>query len=168
MKRITVIFAAVVMIFVCSRASFAMSPLEYYRLARKHDDSIHPFAAMVQSAHETGDWTSFLWTEACNGAGLKADKKWLADGGATVSKSSRESSGGSYYSKNSLFRKYSSARQFLSDYAKKNRKRLSAVQREKKQHLGLFRGAIRGARRQVGHRPQVLRQAGLESDKARA
>jgi len=48
-----------------------MDALTFYKLAKafKH---INAFSATVQSAHETWNWTSYLWLNAFNGAALKA------------------------------------------------------------------------------------------------
>ena len=145
MRRTTLILTALFLCIFAAQAA-AMSPLEYYRLARKHDGSIHPFAAMVQSAHETGYWTSWLWTNARNGAGLKADKAWLADGKPTVSKNSQESSGGSYYSVNSTFRKYRTTNHFLADYSLKIRKDYPLCREKRKNIWGYFAGLYEGRR----------------------
>ena len=53
---------------------YQMDVLTFYKLAKgfKH---INAFAATVQSAHETGNWTSYLWLNAYNGAGIKADAR---------------------------------------------------------------------------------------------
>ena len=45
-----------------------MDALTFYNLARGYKH-INAFAATVQSAHETGNWTSYLWLNAYNGAG---------------------------------------------------------------------------------------------------
>ena len=91
-----------------------MDALTFYNLAKgfKH---INAFAATVQSAHETGNWTSRLWQEAYNGAGIKADARWRKDKDY-IEVRSPESKDGTYYYKYSYFRKYSSPAAFLADY----------------------------------------------------
>ena len=42
-----------------------MDALTFYKLARGYKH-INAFAATVQSAHETGNWTSYLWLNADN------------------------------------------------------------------------------------------------------
>ena len=91
-----------------------MDALIFYKLAKafKH---VNAFAATVQSAHETGNWTSYLWQNAFNGAGIKADAKWRKSKDYLEVRSP-ESRGGTYYYKYSYFRKYSSPVAFLADY----------------------------------------------------
>ena len=101
-----------------SRASFAMSVIEFYDFAKKYTN-INAFAVTVQSAHETGNWTSPLWKEAYNGLGIKAHPNWIKAGRPYVAKSSREARGNSYYLKVSNFRKYNSTNQFLDYFVKK-------------------------------------------------
>ena len=85
-----VCFAAVLLVLFCfvSQAS-AMSAREFYRYAKKYKCQ-NPFAATVQSAHETANWTSELWVKARNGAGIKADKAWRAARKPVYNKSSVE------------------------------------------------------------------------------
>jgi|GEM_PF-2716780 len=54
-----------------------MDVLTFYKLAKgfRH---INAFAVTVQSAVETGHWTSPLWLNTYNGAGLKAPPSWRA------------------------------------------------------------------------------------------
>ena len=94
-----------------------MDALTFYKLAKgfRH---INAFAATVQSAHETGNWTSYLWLNAYNGAGIKADAKWRANK-PYVEFVSPESKDGVYFKKSSFFRKYPSPEAFLKDYAVK-------------------------------------------------
>ena len=94
-----------------------MDAFTFYKLAKafKH---INAFAATVQSAHETGNWESYLWLNAFNGAGIKADAKWRKDKDY-IEVRSPESKDGTYYYKYSYFRKYSSPVTFLADYAVK-------------------------------------------------
>ena len=91
-----------------------MDALTFYKLAKafKH---INAFAATVQSAHETGNWTSYLWLNAYNGAGIKADARWRKSKDYLEVRSP-ESKDGTYYYKYSYFRKYSSPVAFLADY----------------------------------------------------
>lgn len=91
-----------------------MDALTFYKLVKafKH---VNAFAATVQSSHETGNWTSYLWLNAFNGAGIKADAKWRKSKDYLEVRSP-ESRDGSYYYKYSYFRKYSSPVAFLADY----------------------------------------------------
>ena len=98
-----------------SHAGSAATPEEFYRNALEYDN-IHAFAATCQSAHETGYWTSHLWKNAKNGAGIKADKNWLRAGKPAVKKNSREVVGGQTKYRVSYFRAYGSLDDFLSDY----------------------------------------------------
>ena len=91
-----------------------MDVLTFYKLARGFKN-INAFAATVQSAHETGNWTSFLWLNAYNGAGIKADARWRKSKDYLEVRSP-ESKDGTYYYKYSYFRKYSSPVAFLADY----------------------------------------------------
>ena len=98
--------------------SFAVSAEEFYRnaLAVK---GINACAATCQSAHETGFWTSYLWKNALNGAGIKADKNWRKSGRPSIKKSSREEVKGKQVYRDSYFRVYRSLEEFLSDYRAK-------------------------------------------------
>lgn len=98
--------------------SQAATANEFYKQARKMD-KIHPFAATCQSAHETGNWTSDLWKRGRNGAGIKADKNWLAAGRPTIKKQSKEMDGGKTVTRTSHFRSYKSLDEFLKDYRSK-------------------------------------------------
>lgn len=118
-------------IFVCVFAAVAaacaagcactLTPEEFYKRA-SDIDGINPFAATCQSAHETGNWTSYLWKHAKNGAGIKADKKWRQAGKPHIAKRSREVVGGKTVHRSSYFRAYSSLSEFLVDYGKKIRR----------------------------------------------
>lgn len=115
-KVILAMLAAIFCAACCFVASAdAMTAVEYYRLAKKYK-KINAFAATVQSAHETGNWTSYLWKNAYNGAGMKAQPKWINAGKPYITIVSAESSGKSYSKKASQFRKYRSPKDFLRDY----------------------------------------------------
>ena len=118
--------------------------------------------------------------KARNGAGIKADKAWRAARKPVYNKSSVEHVGNRNVKRVSAFRKYSSTKAFLKDYAKKIREdypqsakqkdirkedkgRLSAVREAEGQRLALFRGALQGTPRQMGDRPQLLFKARHES-----
>ncbi|MDL2263645.1 glucosaminidase domain-containing protein [Synergistaceae bacterium OttesenSCG-928-I11] len=82
MMRISIYFRVVLSCVLLSLAysqASAATPQEFYRHALEIK-GIHAFAATCQSAHETGYWTSALWKQARNGAGIKADKKWMGAG----------------------------------------------------------------------------------------
>jgi hypothetical protein len=110
------------MLVVCffGSAALAMTVSEFYNLALGQSN-INPFAVTVQSAHETAYWTSFLWKNANNGAGLKAPSEWIESGNPYVVVESPESRNGSYYKNMSKFRQYGSPAQFIADYAAKIR-----------------------------------------------
>ena len=105
------------LLFACSHAS-AATPQEFYRHALEIK-GIHAFAATCQSAHETGYWTSSLWKQARNGAGIKADKKWMGAGKPHMKKRSHEVVGGKTVYRTSYFRAYNSLPEFLTDYGTK-------------------------------------------------
>ena len=108
--------AAVVLVLFCfAGQASAMSAREFYRYAKKYKCQ-NPFAATVQSAHETANWTSELWVKARNGAGIKADKAWRAARKPVYNKSSVEHVGSRNVKRVSAFRKYSSTKAFLKDY----------------------------------------------------
>ena len=96
----------------------AMTTVEFFQLAGRHRH-IQPFAVTVQSACETGHWSSDLWNNGYNGAGLKVSSEWLNSGKPYISKYSIESRNGVYGKENSKFRKYISPGEFLKDYEKK-------------------------------------------------
>ncbi|MDR3255929.1 MAG: glucosaminidase domain-containing protein [Synergistaceae bacterium] len=114
--------SAVVFLFlaliVWSAPAFALSAEEFYKNA-KTVQGIHPFAVTCQSAHETGFWTSYLWKNAMNGAGIKADKTWIRSGRPSIKKRSPEVVKGKTIYRESYFRVYSSLPEFLADYKAK-------------------------------------------------
>jgi flagellum-specific peptidoglycan hydrolase FlgJ len=95
-----------------------MDALTFYKLARGYKH-INAFAATVQSALETGNWTSKLWVLARNGAGIKASTAWRDGRNDYILISSPEYRDGKYTAQNSYFRAYNSAEEFLADYALK-------------------------------------------------
>jgi flagellum-specific peptidoglycan hydrolase FlgJ len=97
----------------------AMNAKKLYTLAQGL--GINPFAATCQSAHETGHWSSVLWQNAKNGAGIKAGTTWLRADKPVYKVLSREYEGGSWTTRESLFRQYASVEEFLADYADKIR-----------------------------------------------
>ncbi|MDR1020928.1 MAG: glucosaminidase domain-containing protein [Synergistaceae bacterium] len=102
----------------CAPPSFAVSAEEFYKNALAVQ-GINAFAATCQSAHETGFWTSYLWKNALNGAGIKADKNWRNSGRPSIKKSSREEVKGQSVYRDSYFRVYKSLDEFLLDYRAK-------------------------------------------------
>lgn len=117
MKRVFIgAVATAVALFLCS-ASWAMDVPTFYALAQQQK-GINAFAATCQSALETGHWTSPLWLNTYNGAGLKAPPSWRKTK-PYVEFVSPESKGGVYFKKSSYFRKYESPKAFLEDYALK-------------------------------------------------
>ena len=110
------VVAVAITLFYCTFAH-AMSAREFYALAQKQK-GINAFGATVQSALETGHWTSPMWKNTYNGAGIKADKQWRKTK-PYVEFLSPESKDGYYFKKSSFFRKYSSPSEFLNDYTLK-------------------------------------------------
>lgn len=110
--------AAICGVFLFVRPTYAMEPREFYDLASKRP-GINAFAATVQSAVETGHWTSYLWINAYNGAGIKAQAPWRSSGRPYIRVSSPESTGGKYIMRESYFRSYSSPEEFIQDYRSK-------------------------------------------------
>ena len=95
-----------------------MTALEFYQ----HTEScryINRLGFTAQSALETGYWTSYLWTHANNGAGIKAHGDWHGD---ILVIESPEYIDGKNTIKTSTFRKYASIGLFIDDYEKKIRK----------------------------------------------
>ena len=111
----TFLGAAICGVFLFAQPTHAMEPSEFYDLARNYQ-GINAFAATVQSAIETGHWKSFLWVNAYNGAGIKAQASWRSSGRPYIKVSSPESVGGKYIMRESYFRFYSSSEEFLEDY----------------------------------------------------
>ena len=102
-------------LFIFSGTAYAITAPEFYELARGRP-RINAFAATVQSAIETGHWKSYLWINAYNGAGIKAQASWRSAGKPYIRVSSPESVGGKYTMRESYFRFYSSPEEFLEDY----------------------------------------------------
>lgn len=114
-SKLALAITCIVAVFLFSEGVFAATPEEFYKTALKMD-GIHPFAATCQSAHETGFWTSVLWKNARNGAGIKADKKWIQSGQPVFKKKSKEIVKGKTVYRESHFRAYRSLAEFLADY----------------------------------------------------
>lgn len=110
------VVAIAITLFYCTFAH-AMTVYEFYALAQ-NQKGINAFGATVQSALETGHWTSPMWKNTYNGAGIKADKQWRKTK-PYVEFLSPESKDGYYFKKSSFFRKYSSPSEFLDDYTLK-------------------------------------------------
>lgn len=112
------LIACTIALFLCSMAN-AMELTTFYHLALKQK-GINAFGATAQSILETGHWTSTLWVQANNGAGIKATPKWRKDN-PYISVCSSESVNGKYIQRVSYFRKYPTADEFLDDYSSKIR-----------------------------------------------
>ncbi len=112
MARVVALAAA---LFIFSGTACAMTAPEFYALARGRP-GINAFAVTVQSALETGHWKSYLWVNACNGAGIKAPAAWRSAGHTYIRVSSPESVDGKYIRRESYFRSYSSPEEFIQDY----------------------------------------------------
>ena len=135
--------AAMIVVFCFASQASAMSAREFYRYAKKYKCQ-NPFAATVQSAHETADWTSELWVKAHNGAGIKADKAWRAARKPVYNKSSVEHVGSRNVKRVSAFRKYSSTKAFLRDYAQKIREDYPQSAKHKENVWLYFAGLYKG------------------------
>ncbi len=112
-----ILFLAALAFSFAGRAE-ALSSREFYRYAKRYGCQ-NPFAATVHCAHETANWTSELWKQASNGAGIKADKAWIAAKKPVYNKSSAEHVKGRTVRRVSAFRKYRDTKAFLADYIKK-------------------------------------------------
>lgn len=93
----------------------------FYELAKRHAAKINPFGALCQCNWETHSggkaWTSSLFVQGNNGAGIKAGKNWT---GKVISKQTWEQRpDGSKYDTVAAFRAYDSVDDFLEDYADK-------------------------------------------------
>ena len=110
--------AAICGAFLFAQPAHAMKPRDFYTLARNYP-GINAFAATVQSAVETGHWESYLWINAYNGAGIKAQASWRSAGKPYIKVISPESVAGKYIMRESYFRFYSSPEEFLKDYREK-------------------------------------------------
>lgn len=144
MKKFTsIVLLSILMLFISIQSSSAYSTKEFYRLAKKHKH-INPFAVTVQSSCETANWTSYLWENANNGAGIKASSEWLSAGKPYISKDSKESKNGVYYTQASKFRKYNSPQEFLCDYENKIRKDYPRSARNHDNVWGYFAGLYSG------------------------
>jgi hypothetical protein len=115
-KYRVVALAAALLIF--SGTACAMTAPEFYALARGRP-GINAFAATCQSAIETGHWKSYLWVNAYNGAGIKAQASWRSAGRPYIRVSSPESVNGQYIRRESYFRFYFSQEEFIRDYRSK-------------------------------------------------
>lgn len=143
MKRIFWAVAIATALFLCARSASATTAPEFFRAA-SGIRGINAFAATVQSAHETGFWTSELWRIARNGAGIKATKAWLDTGRPVVVVNSPESLGSQYRMRESVFRKYADLSAFLDDYAEKIRVDYPHAASQADNFWGYFAGLYRG------------------------
>ena len=117
-KRLSRVVASAAALFIFSSTAYAMNASEFYMLAR-NCHGINAFAATIQSALETGHWKSYLWVNAYNGAGIKAQKSWRSSGRPYIRVSSPESINGQYIRRESYFRSYVSPEEFIRDYRSK-------------------------------------------------
>ncbi len=120
MKNILTAALLTFILLASAASAYAFTSIDFYREASKHK-SINPLAATVHCAHETGEWTSRLWTECNNGAGIKTNKAWKMLRMPYVVIDSPEDEGGRFVKRTSSFRKYRNIDSFLSDYSRKIR-----------------------------------------------
>lgn len=142
-KFLSVPALVVLLVFFSFQSAYAMTTVQFYKLALKHRH-INPFAVTVQSACETGYWSSDLWEKGYNGAGLKASSEWLNSGKPYITKNSVESRNGIYSKETSKFRKYRSPEEFLRDYARKIRCDYPRCIRNHSNIWGYFAGLYAG------------------------
>ena len=89
-KFLSVMILAVFAAVVSCHGAEAMTVGEFYSLAKSIAHTA--ICGDSQSACETGHWTSELWINGYNGAGLKVSKEWLSANKPYITKSSVESS----------------------------------------------------------------------------
>lgn len=114
---------------------------EFCALAQKYQD-INAFAFACQSALETGNWTSKLWREAFNGAGIKAGKSW--SGAICVAVSPEQLLNGKVIQQSSVFRKYPDPDTFIRDYAAKVKQSYPLCIQRRDNFIGVFDGLVSG------------------------
>jgi len=119
-----------------------MNAVEFYSLAQGR--GINAFAATCQSALETGWWTSQLWVQARNGAGLKAGRNWINAGKPFIPILSPEWNGRETVRRISKFRAYATPEEFVEDYAGKIREFYPACVESADNWPGYFAGLYRG------------------------
>ena len=95
-----------------------MNAIQMYALFRGVA-GVNAFAATCQSAIETGNWTSKLWLQANNGAGLKAGPDWMKAGKPFIPIQSPEWNGKETVQRISKFRAYATPEDFVEDYTYK-------------------------------------------------
>ena len=142
-KLICAVLLCILMLSFSIRSASAYSMKEFYLLASKYKH-INPFAATVQSSCETGNWTSYLWENGYNGAGLKVSSEWLSAGKPHISKESRESKNGLYVTETSQFRKYCNPQEFMNDYQNKIKNDYPRCTRNRDNVWGYFAGLYSG------------------------
>ena len=114
---------------------------EFYALAQEYLE-INAFAFACQSSLETGNWTSKLWREAFNGAGIKAGKSWT--GAVYVVVSSEQLSSGKIIPQSSVFRQYPDPDTFIRDYAAKIKRSYPLCVQRRDNFIGVFDGLVSG------------------------
>lgn len=124
-------------------SAYSITPEEFYENAL-NVSGINAFAATCQSAHETGYWTSPLWKNANNGAGIKADKIWRSQGRPSIARKSKEEVRGQIVQRVSYFRSYNSLNEFLSDYKIKIAQNYPISVKHADTMWGYFSGLQRG------------------------
>lgn len=142
-KFLTILTLTILVALTSFNSAHAMTTVEFYRIAKKYKH-IQPFAVTVQSACETGHWSSYLWKKGYNGAGIKVSSKWLKAGKPYITKNSVESKNGKYVKQTSKFRKYKSPTDFLKDYEKKIRSDYPRCAKNRDNIWGYFAGLYAG------------------------
>ena len=105
---------------------------------------VNAFAATCQSAIETGRWTSQLWVQARNGAGLKASRPWIDSGKPFIPIQSPEWNGRETVRRVSKFRAYATPEDFTQDYGDKIRALYPECVKEADNFWGYFAGLYKG------------------------
>ncbi len=112
----------------------------FYDLAHRH--GLNAFAALCQCWHETAGWTSELFRNANNAAGIKAGANWS---GEVYEKSSWEQrEDGTKYDAVSAFRSYPSVDDFLADYYAKLETMYPLCVKRAECFWGVFDGLLTG------------------------
>ena len=123
-----------------------MNTTTFYKKLTPFSNKINPFAVLCQCYHETkykgAPWSSELFVNANNAAGIKAWKYWQAPVYTKVSW--EQSATGDVYDKASDFCMYPSVDAFIQNYVKKIETTYPLCKDRKDNFLGYFNGLIAG------------------------